>query len=277
MASEIVRAPWNQNQVDSLNMFQECGWMHEYTGDREALVATKEGWVNKGGVHVVQDWAHDWSANWEWLSNGLGMPPEFAANLEMNVAYIRDAHNNRTKSGKPQTRSDGSPYYFHPIRVLIRFGSHFRLRALPPELSRDTPGGQARLISLIYAILWHDLREDTLVTLEELCEMNHRAGIIVEALTKPDKTDKDRGAGHVTYTLKVYRKYETADLETRIAKSFDRIHNLEDSAHQRQDWRRRYLDDTGMLLSYLEAPCDIPLKETFFAAIRKYYDEVYPV
>ena len=63
-------APWNDNQVASLNAYQAAGYVHPFThGDGEQqvdLIATRDGWVAKEGGPVVQTWAHEFMADWSW-------------------------------------------------------------------------------------------------------------------------------------------------------------------------------------------------------------------
>jgi hypothetical protein len=67
-----VNAPWTQDQVASLNSYQASGRFHPFTGERgpkgeeTALIATKEGWVEKDGGPVVQTWAHQFMTDWTW-------------------------------------------------------------------------------------------------------------------------------------------------------------------------------------------------------------------
>ena len=63
-------APWTDDQVDSLNAYQNAGYVHPFTyGEGEEkvdLIATRDGWIAKKGGHVVQTWAHEFMANWSW-------------------------------------------------------------------------------------------------------------------------------------------------------------------------------------------------------------------
>ena len=63
----VVFAPWTQEQVDALNRWQGCGWVHPFTcgkndhgylNSQRTLVATKNGWVCPN-CDYTQDWAHD--------------------------------------------------------------------------------------------------------------------------------------------------------------------------------------------------------------------------
>lgn len=63
-------APWTNDEVASLNGYQQAGYMHPFTygdGDEQVdLIATNEGWVAKKGGTVVQTWAHKFMTNWSW-------------------------------------------------------------------------------------------------------------------------------------------------------------------------------------------------------------------
>jgi hypothetical protein len=73
----MVEAPWNDDQVMSLNAYQACEWHHPFTcGERESdgthhvLVATREGWycprcMARNRLYV-QTWCHDFMADWSW-------------------------------------------------------------------------------------------------------------------------------------------------------------------------------------------------------------------
>jgi hypothetical protein len=67
--SEHVRAPFTEDQVASLNAFQESGAFHPFTcgtdGCRGLLVATGEGWHCPGcDYRQLSAWA--WMADWSW-------------------------------------------------------------------------------------------------------------------------------------------------------------------------------------------------------------------
>lgn len=66
-------ALWTPDQVASLNAYQKAGVMHPFTGEtpagggeRPVLIATPDGWVEFEGGPVVQNWAHDFMADWSW-------------------------------------------------------------------------------------------------------------------------------------------------------------------------------------------------------------------
>lgn len=73
---EKVVAPFTPDQVASLNGFQESGVFHPFTcgGEhcRNDLVAKEDGWhCPASSCEYEQDWAHDFMANWSWLSSYL--------------------------------------------------------------------------------------------------------------------------------------------------------------------------------------------------------------
>ncbi len=65
-----VEAPWTDDQVKSLNAYQNAGYLHPFTfgsGEKQVdLIATKEGWVAQVDGPVVQTWAHEFMADWSW-------------------------------------------------------------------------------------------------------------------------------------------------------------------------------------------------------------------
>jgi len=69
---KLSYAPWTEDEVKSLNAFQESGFVHPFTCNKESgfkhdLTATRDGWVcNECGTMVQQDWAHTWMADWSW-------------------------------------------------------------------------------------------------------------------------------------------------------------------------------------------------------------------
>lgn len=72
-----VSAPFSEDQVLSLNEFQQSNFVHPFTcgsghrtdeahgEERGRLLATTAGWVCPP-CGYTQDWAHDWMANWDW-------------------------------------------------------------------------------------------------------------------------------------------------------------------------------------------------------------------
>jgi hypothetical protein len=67
MASDIIHAPFTDEQVEALNRFQARPDAHPFTCGNDArrhdrqvnLVATNEGWVcSDSGCSYTQNWAH---------------------------------------------------------------------------------------------------------------------------------------------------------------------------------------------------------------------------
>lgn len=80
----MLKAPWTDDQVASLNAYQKADVMHPFTSEGEDLVATKDGWVMQNDpVEVVQDWAHEWMADWGW-SAAKGSIGDMAMNIADN-------------------------------------------------------------------------------------------------------------------------------------------------------------------------------------------------
>lgn len=67
--AEIVMAPWTDDQVRSLNLYQRLGTMHPYTCPSHEwcleLVARRDGLVCPvPECTYEQDWAHEFAVNW---------------------------------------------------------------------------------------------------------------------------------------------------------------------------------------------------------------------
>ena len=67
LAAHQIHAPFNQDQVASLNAFQQSGAFHPFTCAKgsHTLVATPEGWTCPQDDYT-QDWAHDFMSDWSW-------------------------------------------------------------------------------------------------------------------------------------------------------------------------------------------------------------------
>jgi hypothetical protein len=75
--AEHCWAPWSEDQVASLNAYQESGHFHPFTcgqrdddGEAHLLRATREGWYcpkcAAQGKDYSQAWCHGWMADWSW-------------------------------------------------------------------------------------------------------------------------------------------------------------------------------------------------------------------
>jgi len=63
----MLKAPWNLQQVDSLNEFQKSDNYHSFTSSKsQNLIATQNGWVEYVNGPVVQDWCHEFMADNSW-------------------------------------------------------------------------------------------------------------------------------------------------------------------------------------------------------------------
>jgi ubiquitin C-terminal hydrolase len=63
----LTHAPWTKEQVDKLNEFQQCGWVHPFTcandhGEPKDLVAREDGWHCPQCTYH-QTWAHAFMLN----------------------------------------------------------------------------------------------------------------------------------------------------------------------------------------------------------------------
>lgn len=82
----IIKAPWSDEQVTSLNAYQNCNEWHPFTGTRKPngdetpLIATPSGWVEEENGPIIQDWAHSWMTNWEWRT--MAKPIEKSPNAQ---------------------------------------------------------------------------------------------------------------------------------------------------------------------------------------------------
>lgn len=63
-----MKAPFTDDQVNSMNSFQSAGVVHPFTCScgAGALIATTDGWICPKKCGYSQDWAHDCMTNWEW-------------------------------------------------------------------------------------------------------------------------------------------------------------------------------------------------------------------
>lgn len=68
----MINTPWTDEQVASLNAFQQHGMWHPFTcpNDSSDLIATKNGWkCSKRRCTYTQQWAHDFMLNWSWKTD----------------------------------------------------------------------------------------------------------------------------------------------------------------------------------------------------------------
>jgi hypothetical protein len=63
----LLRAKWTEDQVRSLNAYQQSAALHPFTcNNGHALVAGADGWTCHVCAHYKQDWCHDFMTNWGW-------------------------------------------------------------------------------------------------------------------------------------------------------------------------------------------------------------------
>jgi hypothetical protein len=66
----IIHEPFTEDQIKSLNEFQQRAIWHPFTcgnnhAEDDLLIAAETGWVCPN-CDYTQDWAHDFMANWDW-------------------------------------------------------------------------------------------------------------------------------------------------------------------------------------------------------------------
>lgn len=69
---DVSRPPWSEEEVKSLNDFQEAQPLHPFThssddgDDEELLIATSDGWRCPNHPDYDQDWAWPWMVDGSW-------------------------------------------------------------------------------------------------------------------------------------------------------------------------------------------------------------------
>lgn len=120
------------------------------------------------------------------------------------------------KYGNLKRKSTGLPYIIHPIRVALI------LRASGFSEFKDK--------NLILAALFHDLLEDTNLTIEELqTKFGKEVTLIVQELSKPDNVSKEDWL----------RAFGTTSKKAKLIKMADRIDNLMDMKGTEWDNEKR--------------------------------------
>ena len=77
--ADFELAPWTDEQVRNLNLYQQSGVMHEFTypnahADR-VLIATNDGLCCPAGDYM-QDWTYRWITDGSWQAAGFERPSE---------------------------------------------------------------------------------------------------------------------------------------------------------------------------------------------------------
>ena len=86
-------APWTDDQVNSLNAYQESAYCHPFTCRHGILEATKDGWCCPYfNEECSQDWAHSWMVDWSWQKmNPVSAIPKFEDMTEVDLRdYLND-------------------------------------------------------------------------------------------------------------------------------------------------------------------------------------------
>lgn len=169
----------------------------------------------------------------------VGDFPELKETLE----FARNAH-------LGQFRKHGSPYICHPIRVARA------VNLLIGQLIPDTNSflrkfvasdPDAKFVDGMRVALFHDILEDTKVTVAELGHFGDHVVEGVKVLTKPPETKGNWD--------NVKKHYATiAGTPFAIVKIADRIDNLSDMhlITGNEGWKKQYIADTVLLRSCLE-------------------------
>lgn len=145
-----------------------------------------------------------------------------------------------------QKRMDGSPYKNHLIRVMYRLLDWLDLDEMP-----QSHWSEEIYTDLVFAGVGHDLFEDTDATEGEMLHVGFSARSIdwIKFVTKPPKhlnLNKD------LYALDAYERIANSGVEQVLwLKMADRFDNLDDLKNANMNFRRRYLQDTQMLISIL--------------------------
>lgn len=129
--------------------------------------------------------------------------------LEKYIDYIKEKH-------KDQTRSQGTPYYLHPIAV-AKLLEH---KGYPVYY---------QIIALL-----HDILEDTNTTFQELAAISDGdTASIVRLLTKENG-----------YNMKEYIGRIKENGIAREVKLADRVHNLSEAHLASSNFQKRYIKET---------------------------------
>lgn len=133
-----------------------------------------------------------------------------------------------------QTRSDGSPYITHPVRVAHIVRTHKRSKNID---------------HLVNAALLHDTVEDTETTLEELEALfGQLAASLVSELTSDPVKIKEIGK-----TAYLQQKMAAMSSYGLVIKLADRLDNVSDLATAKNaKWRAKYKAETIDILDHIE-------------------------
>lgn len=161
------------------------------------------------------------------------MPMRFGEFIMVNED-TKKALEYATKAHEGQTRSDGTPYIAHPVRV---------------AKSVETYAKRHNLSALIKAAYLHDTIEDTNTTKEDLKKM---FGALVASIVMELTSDKDevKRIGKTEYLSQKMAKMTSYALVIKLA---DRLDNVKDLATAKTPaWRQKYKKETEAILDYIE-------------------------
>lgn len=159
---------------------------------------------------------------------------QYAACMELVSEDASVAIRFAAKRHRKQTRSDGTPYISHPVRVAQYIKQYKQSHNLDALLS---------------AAYLHDTIEDTNTTHKDLKKM---FGGLVASLVKELTSDKDEieKLGKAEY---LSRKMAGMSSWALVIKLADRLDNVQDIATAKTpEWRRKYKAETESVLSRLE-------------------------
>lgn len=145
---------------------------------------------------------------------------------EKALAYAAQKH-----SG--QTRIDGSPYIFHPIRVSMILEKF--------KISHE-------IEALVSAALLHDIIEDTDTSIEEITrEFGNLVSSLVAEITS--NKNKCKEMGKANYLLDKMIHMSDWGLVLKLA---DRADNVKDLIHANKKFEEKYKNETIFILNNLE-------------------------
>lgn len=161
------------------------------------------------------------------------------------------------KKHRKQTRSDGTPYISHPVRVAQYVKNYKKSHNLD---------------ALISAAYLHDTIEDTDTTHEDLKKL---FGGLVASLVK-ELTSDEKEIERLGKTEYMSRKMAGMSSWALVVKLADRLDNVQDIATAKTPaWRQKYKKETESVLSRIEKERVLSgTHKKLIGLIRKKLDEV---
>lgn len=146
--------------------------------------------------------------------------------LEKAIIFATDKHKGMVRKG------NGMPYILHPLSVLI--------------ILNEVKKSKNQFL-LAIACIFHDLIEDTDVTLEDIAkEFGYGVASLVSELTS-DK-DKIKEMGKAPYLLDKMLNMSSYALCIKLA---DRLHNISDMSTMSDEFKHKYSIETNFILDGL--------------------------